>query len=377
MKFVFPLQVDLARSRGSIVHDELSGHGYLDLFGLYSSLPLGYNHPIFGADFFADVCEVASVRLATNVFRHRFIDRFVRAFRPHLFSDRIHLSCTGALAVESAIKVAMERRKLKHPRVLSIENSFHGVNAWGLPTSRVGATARRMEWFPKSDWPCLPLDAAIAWLRSGETDDVVAVIVEPIQATSGDIYLAPEKLQELASIANAKGICVIMDEIQSGFGVTGRMWYAEHLGVTPDILVFGKKSQVCGLCASEEYAEIFESPFQKLDVTFDGDLIDMVRATYVLRAIDTNDILRNVLALSAAFEAALAPVVEGYRSRGCLIAFDLPDTASRDAFVSRCFASRVLVNKAGERSIRLRPHLAMRPEEAAPFFDLVRAQARW
>ena len=136
------------------------------------------------------------------------------------------------------------------------------------------------------------------------------------------------------------------------------MWYSEQIGLDCDILVFGKKSQVCGVALADSYDQILDEPLQLLDVTFDGDLIDMIRATYVLKAIRQNSLLAHVLKVSEGFRRVLADRVENFRSAGCLIAFDLPDRDTRDAFVRRCFEHGVLVNKAGDRSIRLRPHLA-------------------
>ena len=121
--------------------------------------------------------------------------------------------------------------------------------------------------------------------------NIVAVIVEPIQCTSGDIYLDTEELLELRNLCRAQDICFIVDEIQTGFGVTGKMWYSDQIGMDPDVLVFGKKAQICGIVAKEKYNECITTPLRKLDVTFDGELIDAVRATYVLQSYEKYDLL--------------------------------------------------------------------------------------
>ena len=95
-----------------------------------------------------------------------------------------------------------------------------------------------------------------------------------------------------------------------------------------------------------------------LEVTFDGDLIDLIRATYVLRAIHEQNLMENVRVVSAAFLRMLSDWTLNPRAAGALIAFDLPNGASRDGFVRGCFENGILVNRAGERTIRLRPHLA-------------------
>lgn len=364
MNFVFPLSVDFAKSRGSYLHDEWSGASYLDLFSGYASMPLGYNHPVFDAQFDREIRQVAHVRMTNNVMSSQPLRAFVDALLPHVFSPYLHFTCTGALAVEAAIKTAMSHAAHAGPKVLCLENAFHGVNCWGFATSRVGVTAARMADYPDIGWLHLALPAAIAHLQClAEADDLVALVIEPIQATSGDIHLPAAQLRELVGEARRLGICVIMDEIQTGFGVSGTMWYGEQLGIVPDILVFGKKAQVCGICVSPRFAEIFASPYQKLDVTFDGDLLDMIRARYILKAYAEHGLVARAPEVAARFRAALAGAVANFRAAGCLIAFDLPDQVTRDALVAACFADRLLINKAGERAIRLRPNLAISDAE--------------
>ncbi len=432
MKFVFPLSIDFAKSHGSYLHDEFSGQRYLDLFSGYASLPLGYNHPIFDASFYLEVQQVAALRMTNNVMSSAPLRAFLQEFVPHLPSDKVHFTCTGALAVEAAIKTAMthahQHRAIEpsQMQVLCLRDSFHGVNAWGFATDRVGVTAKRMEDYPDAGWLHLSIDEALAFLsHSSAAQRTVALLIEPIQATNGDIHLPKASLQALVQTAKAQGICVIVDEIQTGFGVTGTMWYSQQLGIAADILVFGKKAQVCGIAVAEAFASIFSSPYQKLDVTFDGDLIDMIRARYVLKAYRRDGLLENTANIAAFFQQALTPFMQDvavpvskdssftqglsptslpttsiapattashaltspsmaavarsaeqkttehkrllshFRAAGCLIAFDFDDTQTRDRFVADCFTRRLLVNKAGARAIRLRPNLAISPVEMA------------
>jgi L-lysine 6-transaminase len=391
MKFVFPLSIDFAKSQGSYLHDEFTGQRYLDLFSGYASIPLGYNHPIFDASFYHDVQQVAALRMTNNVMSSAPLRAFLEEFIPHLPSDKVHFTCTGALAVEAAIKTAMthahQHRSIapSQMQVLCLRDSFHGVNAWGFATDRVGVTAKRMEDYPDAGWLHLAIDEALAFLSEpSAAQRTVALLIEPIQATNGDIHLPKAALQALVHAAKAQGICVIVDEIQTGFGVTGTMWYSQQLGIAADILVFGKKAQVCGIAVAEAFASIFSSPYQKLDVTFDGDLIDMIRARYVLKAYQRHGLLENTANIAAFFQQALQPfmqtpkkpddvfvpsqpdspaLIANFRAAGCLIAFDLPDPALRDRFVADCFAAQLLVNKAGAHSIRLRPNLAITFDE--------------
>jgi len=371
MKYVLPLKIDFKKSHDSFFFDKNSQSEYLDFFNMYSSLPLGYNNKIFDAKFKEKINELSYIRMANNVCQSDELLDFIELFKKYTFSSNYHFTCTGALAVESALKAAMHYKKIDNPMILSVKNSFHGVNSWGFTTSRVGVTKKRMEFFPDNNWLDLELDEILDYLQNNDSKDISAVLIEPIQATNGDIYLNENKLREIRDLCTEKDICFIIDEIQTGFGTTGKMWYYEHLQIIPDILVFGKKSQICGIVTNEKYSEILNDPYQKLDVTFDGELIDIVRATYILKAFEKYNILENVNENSKFIEDSLKDKVINYRSKGYLIAFDFESQEKRDEFVKNCFDNKLLINKAGEKTVRLRPNLALTKEEAKLFLERI------
>ncbi len=372
MKYVLPLIIDFKKSHNSFLVDKNSSEEYLDFFNMYSALPLGYNHPIFGDDFKNKIEEISYIRMANNVCKSEELLEFIDIFKEYTFSDNFHFTCTGALAIESAIKTAMEYKKSLNPLIISVKNSFHGVNSWGFTTSRVGVTAKRMEFFPQNNWIDLTLDEIIKYLENENLNTLTAIIIEPIQATNGDIYLDIQKLKKIRALTLQKDICFIWDEIQTGFGTTGKMWYYEHLNIIPDILVFGKKSQVCGIVMDDKYIEILNSPYQKLDVTFDGELIDVVRANYILKAFKKYNILEDVNKYSQYIKKNLETIFLNYRSIGYLIAFDFQTMDKRDEFVKKCFENKLLVNKAGNYTIRLRPTLSVTKEEIDLFLQIVK-----
>lgn len=364
MKKLFSLRIDFIRSHGSYVVDLNSGDEYLDLFNMYSSLPLGYNHEVFDSNQFkSEVLNVASLRVATDVFSCDAFDKFVIEFKKHTFSENYHFNCTGALAIESALKSAMEYKRVQNPLVISINNSFHGVNSWGFVTSRVGVTEKRMEYYPSNDWLQMDLDDVAAYLKDQDLSNLVAVIIEPIQATNGDIYLSPDKLRLIRDLCKQHDICFILDEIQTGFGVTGKMWYYEHLNLVPDILVFGKKAQLCGIVLNDKYASILDDKYKKLGVTFNGDLIDMIRSTYIMKAYEDLDMLSKVREQSNYIRRKLSYRVKNYRSIGFLIAFDFDSQKQRDEYIDNCYKNRVIVNRSGNVTVRLRPNMALTNQE--------------
>lgn len=363
METLFSLELDFNQSHGSYLVDRSSGEKYLDFFSMYSSLPLGYNHPVFDSSFNQAVLPLTRLRFSTNAYHCEIIEQFIERFSKTVFSNAIHFCCTGALAVESALKAAIDYKKVASPVVLSVENSFHGVNSWGFTTSRVGKTASRLKGMPELDWPKLTLDGIIEYLQTGATESIVAVIIEPVQCTNGDIYLDRDKLFTIHQLCGKLDICLIFDEIQTGYGTTGKMWYYEHLGIQPDVLVFGKKAQVCGIVLSEKYADILNLDEKKLQVTFDGDLIDILRSEYVLKAIEHFDLLNRVSEGSALMGELISSHVMNYRSVGFLMAFDFETSRQRDQFVNSCYDNKLIINKAGEVTVRLRPNLAANASE--------------
>lgn len=367
MKTVFNLKIDFERSHGSYLFDKNSQEEFLDFFGMFSSLPLGYNHKIYGESFERKVAAVSKVRMANNLFQSDELLDFVGEFRKYVFSDFIHFTCTGALAVESAIKCAMEYKKVKNPMVLGLKKSFHGINSWGFVTDRYLGTADRMESFPRSDWQNLSIEEVKHYIKNRDSQNIVAVVVEPIQCTAGDIYLDPEELLKLGQLCGSHDICFIADEIQTGFGVTGEMWYSERIGLDPDVLIFGKKSQICGIVAKEKYNDCMVSPLRKLEVTFDGELIDAIRARYILKAYKKYDLINKANANSERFASILRDKVLNYRSVGHLIAFDFESCRERDEFVNKCYQCRFLCNPTGEITVRMRPNLAVTTEEISHF----------
>ncbi len=371
MKTVFNIKIDFEKSHGSYVYDKNSQDEFLDFFGIFSSLPIGYNHAIFNKTFEEKIIKVSKLRMANNLFQSDELINFVEKLRPYVFSQYIHFSCTGALAVESAIKCAMEYKKVKNPMVLALKKGFHGINSWGFITDRYLGTADRIINFPNNNWKNLDIKEVIQYIKNNDTKDVVAVVIEPIQCTAGDIYLNVDALLELQQICIDNDICFIVDEIQTGFGVTGAMWYSEKIGINPDVLVFGKKSQICGIVAKEKYNACMVSPLRKLEVTFDGELIDAIRSMYIIKAYEKYDLINKVNSNNLRFMNILQDRVLHYRSVGHLIAFDFSDSYKRDEFVKRCYENRLLSNPTAEKSVRLRPNLAISDEEIERFKEII------
>ncbi len=277
------LVFDLERSNGSWLHDARSGRDYLDFMSFFASLPVGFNHPrLRDAGYQASLARAAQVKpTLSDVYTVEFA-RFVEALDRHFIPE--HLSRAffiegGALAVENALKAAFDWKVQRNQaagearelgtKIVHFRQAFHGRSGYTLSLTNTDPTKTRN--FPKFDWPRIdnpklrfPLDEEVerevaetearslaqvdeAFERHGE--DVAAIIIEPIQGEGGDNHFRGEFLRSLQQIARERGCLFILDEVQTGVGLTGRMWAHEHFDLEPDLIAFGKKSQVCGVLA--------------------------------------------------------------------------------------------------------------------------------
>jgi L-lysine 6-transaminase len=159
---------------------------------------------------------------------------------------------------------------------------------------------------------------------------------------------------------------LIFDEVQTGIGLTGRMWCFEHFGVVPDLLSFGKKAQVAGFLAGPRVDEVPENVFHvpsRINSTWGGNLTDMIRATRYLEIIEEERLVENAETVGAYFMdrltewAARRPRVSNVRGRGLMIAFDLPDGEIRSKLRKKVMENGAIILPCGARSLRLRPHL--------------------
>ncbi len=403
----FPVVVDLQRSHGCWIVDSAAGEEYLDFYSFFASLPLGFNHPAFHEPENARKLFEAAVHKPSNSDAHTSeLAEFVKVFASHTLQKTfLYLFFVegGAMAVENALKTAFDwkvRKNLKAGRgplgsqVLHFRQAFHGRSGYTL--SLTNTQPAKTDYFPKFAWPRVPnpklrfpVDSsevtrvaaeegkaleAIHEAFAKSPHDIAAIIIEPIQCEGGDNHFRPEFLQSLRRIADEEEALLIFDEVQTGFGLTGRFWAHEHFGVRPDLVSFGKKSQVCGIMAGPRVDEVPENVFHtssRINSTWGGGLADMVRCEIILRVMEEERLVENAERVGAYLLERLRELqrefpsrVSNARGRGLLCAFDCPSREARDALILRARDQRMLVLSCGERSIRLRPALNLSREEA-------------
>jgi L-lysine 6-transaminase len=415
----FRLVVDLARSRGSRFVDATSGRTLIDLYSSYASMVVGFNHPALATPAAqAELLAAAKTKVANadvySVPYATFVDTFARVVGlPPL--QRYFFIDGGALAVENALKAAMDwkvRRNLARGKgergteILHFEGAFHGRS--GYTMSLTNTDPRKTDLYPKFPWPrvrtprvdfSLPpaeRDAAAAVSEAEvereilevldrKGDDIAAIVVEPIQGEGGDRHLRGEFLRTLRRICDERDLLLIFDEVQCGMGITGRNWCCEHFDVVPDLLAFGKKSQVCGVMAGPRLDEVKDNVFRlpsRINSTWGGNLVDMVRATHLLRLMESERLVENARRMGDLFRSELEalaadePIVTQVRGRGLMLAFSLPDGPTRDAFWKGLYEVGLLTIRCGERSIRLRPVLDVGADVVADSVRMLREECR-
>ncbi|MBI4308991.1 MAG: aminotransferase class III-fold pyridoxal phosphate-dependent enzyme, partial [Candidatus Omnitrophica bacterium] len=241
---IFKVRIDFEKSRGSYIYDKNTQRLLLDFFGMYSSLPLGYSHPIFNTpEFQQEYLRIAGVKVANCEIISDEAQEFLGEFSAHPSMapfQHFHFCCTGALAIESAIKIAIDQKGSPIPQVLSFKESFHGINSYGgFVTDRFHPVSVRLNGMPELGWRKLTspkihykdnaVDEAMT-RRAGQcfleeieeavktigASHIAALLVEPVQATYGDSYYPMEFFQTVRRLCDRHGICLIFDEIQTG-----------------------------------------------------------------------------------------------------------------------------------------------------------------
>ena len=206
-------------------------------------------------------------------------------------------------------------------------------------------------------------------------DDIAAFIMEPIQGEGGDNHFRPEFLRAIRQLCDENEMMLIFDEVQSGVGITGRMWSFQHFGIEPDMFCFGKKTQVCGFVSNNRIFDIEENVFtvsSRINSTWGGNLTDMVRSQRYFEVIEEEKLVENAARVGAYFVGELERfqeefprLVSNVRGRGLMAAFDLPSSEVRDAALKAFMANDVMVLSSGHRSARFRPPLNLSMDEAA------------
>jgi L-lysine 6-transaminase len=330
-----------------------------------------------------------------------FVETFARVLGdpalPHLFFVE-----GGALAVENALKTAFDWKSRRNEaagrsrdlgtKVMHLRRAFHGRS--GYTMSLTNTDPAKTDRYPAFDWPRIdvpavtfPLEKHRAEVEAAEArvlaqaqaafeanpHDIACFIAEPIQAEGGDNHMRPEFLQAMQAMCHTYDALFVLDEVQTGVGITGTAWAYQQLGLEPDVVAFGKKVQVGGIMAGRRVDEVADNVFHvssRINSTWGGGLVDMVRSRRNLEIIEADGLFDHAAKAGSYLLSELqglgdrhSALVSNVRGRGLMCAIDLPDPGLRDRAIGMAREAQVLLLPCGERTIRFRPALNVTTDE--------------
>ena len=404
---MMPVVLDVSGSEGVRLRDLRTGRNYWDFFGFYATSTLGMNHPKMSSDSdflrrlkFAALNKITNSDVQTDLMA-RFLRTFGRVARPEFMPYAFFIS-GGTLAVENAIKAAFDwkvrknyakgyRRELGH-QAMHFREAFHGRSGYTLSLTNTSDPGKVMH-FPKFDWPRLlnpkvtfPLEEHLELVESLETealaqakahfhkrkDDIACIILETIQGEGGDNHFRPEFLRSLKNLCLENDTLLIFDEVQCGAGITGAFWAFQRFGVEPDLIAFGKKTQVCGVLAGRRLDEVDDHVFRKpgrINSTWGGNLVDMVRFDRIMEIMEEDNLLSHTRSAGAHLLSRLQGIAREFdcvsnpRGQGLMCAVDISTRELRNAILNTCRESGLIILGCGQSSIRFRPPLIITTRE--------------
>jgi len=392
--------MDLERSKGAYIYDSRDNRVFLDMFSFVASNPLGMNHPKMNTPEFINYIGKVALNKPSNSDIYcaemaEFVQAFFKIAVPSYFKYAFFIE-GGGLAVENALKTAFDwkvrknfkkgnKNELGH-KIIHFKEAFHGRTGYTMSLTNTDPTKTAL--YPKFDWPRItnpkvkfPLNennldevvklekqaiAEIYKALAENKDDIAAIIIEPIQGEGGDNHFRKEFFEQLRKICDENEMLLIFDEVQTGVGMTGKWWAHQHY-VQPDIIAFGKKSQVCGILAGEKIDEIPDNVFHtasRINSTWGGNLVDMVRFKKYLEIIQEENLVENAETVGAYLLGKLEDLQMKYpkilsnaRGKGLYCAIDLPSGELRKKMLDEVFKKNVIMLGSGAKSVRFRPSL--------------------
>ena len=408
----FNFVLDLKNSHGIYLVDERTGDSYIDFFTFFASSPLGLNHPKLQS--VKDELGFAAINKPSNsdiytTFMAEFVETFANIAKPDYMKYLFFVS-GGTLAVENGLKVAFDWKVQKNfakgykeergHQVIHFRQAFHGRS--GYTMSLTNTEPNKIKYFPKFNWPRItnpkitfPVDLHIDGIINHEQkaideiytaiknnpDDIALIIIEPIQGEGGDNFFRKEFFEKLREIADENEILLMFDEVQTGFGLTGEFWASDHY-VKPDIIAFGKKAQTCGIMVSGRIDDVDEHCFHKssrINSTWGGNLVDMVRSKHILNIINEENLVENARESGEHLLKRLKEIQEDFpnlvsnaRGLGLMCSFDLSSPEIRNKFKDTCLKEKLIILGCGEKSIRFRPPLNITKDELDEGLNVIR-----
>ncbi len=365
-----PLPVVLARGKDSTVWD-VEGKSYLDFLSCYSALNFGHQHPVLVARL---VEQLGKLALCSRAFHSEELCLFSQELAESVQMDQVLPMNSGAEAVETALKIARkwgyEKRGVKKDaNIIVFTNNFHGrtitiVSFSSEPDYRAGFGPFT------PGFKEVPFDS-LSQLESAIDENTVAVLMEPIQAEAGILLPAPGFLKSVRELCTRKNLLLLMDEIQTGLGRTGRDYCFQHEGAKPDLLILGKSLgggllPISAVVGRKEVMDVIQ-PGQH-GSTFGGNPLASAVARSALQLLQKEKLSDRSAKMGAQIidwlKAAQLPKVKQIRGKGALIGIELePSSGGARRYCEKIAQEGVLCKETHTYVIRIAPPLVISDSE--------------
>ena len=369
MSNYLPLDVTFVKGDGCWLTDQ-SGKQYLDALSGVGVVNLGHCHP----DITQSIVEQADTLLHTsNWYRIEHQEKLAERLCILASMDNVFFANSGAEANEAAIKIARlfaQNKGIKQPAIITANESFHGRT---MATLSATGNSKVQEGFSPlvSEFIHVEFDDIEAISKHSVNENVVAVMLEPIQGEAGVIIPKQDYLNRVKSLCKKNDWLLILDEVQTGMGRTGKMFAHQHNNITPDLLTLAKglgNGVPIGAClAKGRAAKLFTAG--KHGSTFGGNPLVSNVALSVLEVIENNSVLANVEKMSqyirTKLESELSNIaaVLNIRIKGLMIGIGLDDNLiDTTKLLQKALDNQLLINIAGN-SIRMLPPLIISNDE--------------
>ena len=365
---VYPLfDVNIVKGKGCHVWDS-EGQEYLDLYGGHAVISVGHCHPHYVEAISNQVAKLGFYSNSVqNPLQKELAKRLGKACGYEDYS--LFLINSGAEANENALKLSSFYNG--RTRVLSLEKAFHGRTSLAVEATNNPKIIAPIN--ANGHVTYLPLNDIEAWKKEIEKDDVCACIIECIQGVGGIRMVSAEFLQALRELCDKHNTVLICDEIQCGYGRSGKFFAHQHLGVRPDIITVAK-----GICNGFPMGGVLISPkftpvYGQLGTTFGGNHLGCAGALAVLDIMEEEHLVENAAKVGTYLISELKKLVGSYhivdvRGEGLMIGIelDIPYKEPRARLIKEehCFTGC-----SGTNVIRLLPPLCLSMDEAQQFIE--------
>ena len=364
---VYPLfPVNIVRGQGCRVWDD-QGTEYLDLYGGHAVISIGHAHPHYVEAVSRQVEQLGFYSNSViNKLQQQLAERLGKACG---YEDyRLFLINSGAEANENALKLASFHTGRTH--VLSAQKAFHGRTSLAVEVTNNPKIIAPIN--ANGHTTFLPLNDLEAWKQELAKGDVAACIIECIQGVGGIQLATAEFMQGLRQACDESGTVLICDEIQCGYGRSGKFFAHQWLGVSPDVITVAKGIANGFPMGAVLISPKFEAVYGQLGTTFGGNHLACAAALAVLDVIEGEGLIENARAvgeyLCNALRALNTSTITEVRGRGLMIGIELSEPY-KEVRQKLLFDEHVFTGCAGTNVLRLLPPLCLSMAEADEFLE--------